>query len=144
MKIHRAGKKKMVDVPFPGRICWMHMPQLPFKYVQSKCFLWRINFLPLSGVAQWIERQPACKPKGHQFNSQSGHMPRLHATPPVGGAQKVSLHLFLPPFLSKKINNLKKNFLSLLCTWFNTIIPALTFCCKIHLWARSCSVSILM
>ena len=35
------------------------------------------------GVAQWIERQPE-KEKGHGFDSQSGHMPGLHARSRMG------------------------------------------------------------
>ena len=34
------------------------------------------------GSVDWV---PACEPKGCQFNSQSGHMPRLQARSPVGG-----------------------------------------------------------
>ena len=50
----------------------------------------------------------ACKPKGHQFNSQLGHMPGLQARSPVGGVCErqphigVSRPLFLPPLLSLK------------------------------------------
>ena len=36
-------------------------------------------------LSQWIERQPACEPKGHRFDSQSGHRPGLQVRSPVGG-----------------------------------------------------------
>ena len=38
----------------------------------------------LAGVAQRIEHGSA-EPKGHQFDSQLGHMPGLWARSPVGG-----------------------------------------------------------
>ena len=50
------------------------------------------------GSVDWVS---ACKPKGCQFNSQSGHMPRLQAMSPVGVAQVVSFPLSVPPSLSK-------------------------------------------
>ena len=31
-----------------------------------------------------VDSVPACKPAGHQFDSQSGHMPGLQARSPVG------------------------------------------------------------
>ena len=58
------------------------------------------------GSVDWV---PACKPKKHQFNSQSGHMLGFRAKSPVGGMREepyidahidVSLPLFLPPFPS--------------------------------------------
>ena len=65
------------------------------------------------GSVDWV---PAFKPKGHQFDSQSGHMPGLQARSPVRGVWEatnqcfsrtsmyinVSLSPFLPPPL--KIN----------------------------------------
>ena len=32
-----------------------------------------------------VDSVPACKPKGHRFGSQSGHMPGLQARSPVQG-----------------------------------------------------------
>ena len=32
-----------------------------------------------------VDRAPACEPKGHGFDSQSGHMPELWTGSPVGG-----------------------------------------------------------
>ena len=34
----------------------------------------------------------ACKPTGHQFNSQLGHMPGLQARSPMGGTQEATTH----------------------------------------------------
>ena len=59
------------------------------------------------GSVDWV---PACEPKGHWFDSQSGHMPGLWARSPVGGAREATTHwcfslslsLSLP--LSLKIN----------------------------------------
>ena len=54
-----------------------------------------------------VDQARACEPKGHQFNSQSGHMPGLWARSPVGDTQEattlmlVSLSSFLPSPLSK-------------------------------------------
>ena len=56
----------------------------------------------------------ACKPKGHQFDSQSGHMPVLQAWSPVEGAQEATTHwCFFPSLspslpLSLKINKIFK------------------------------------
>ena len=50
------------------------------------------------GSVDWV---PACKPEGHWFDSQSGHMPELQARSPLGQPHiDVSLSLFLPPFSS--------------------------------------------
>ena len=41
----------------------------------------------------WLSRLvPACKPKGPQFNSQSGHMPGFQAGSPMGGTREVNTH----------------------------------------------------
>ena len=42
----------------------------------------------------------ACKPKGHWFDSQSGHMPGLQARSPVGGTQEATTHWCFSPSLS--------------------------------------------
>ena len=34
----------------------------------------------------------ACEPKGHRFDSQSGHMPGLQARFPVGNAREATTH----------------------------------------------------
>ena len=41
------------------------------------------------GLVDWVL---ACKPKGLQFDSQSGHMPRLWARCPVGGVWEATTH----------------------------------------------------
>ena len=57
-----------------------------------------------------VDLVPACEPKGHQFDSQSGCMPGLQARSPVGGTQiDASLFCSLPSPLSKsKLINLKR------------------------------------
>ena len=56
----------------------------------------------LAGVAQWTERQAACEPKGHGFNSWSGHTPGLRARSPVSRGDMRGNHIlmFLSLFLS--------------------------------------------
>ncbi|XP_045039453.2 uncharacterized protein [Desmodus rotundus] len=39
-----------------------------------------------------VDGAPACEPKGHQFDSQSGHTPGLWAKSPVGGAEEATTH----------------------------------------------------
>ena len=56
-----------------------------------------------------VDRALACEPKGHGFDSQSGHTPGLQARSPVGGVLEeshtdVSLLLFLPSFSFLKVN----------------------------------------
>ena len=67
----------------------------------------KMHVIALAGVVQWVE-VPACKPKGRQFDSQSGHMPGLRATSPVGGTREattdISLPFFHPSPLSKNKN----------------------------------------
>ena len=61
------------------------------------------------GSVDWT---PAWEPKGHQFNSQSGHMPRLQARSPVGGAQEATTHWCFSPSLSPSLplsNKILKN-----------------------------------
>ena len=41
------------------------------------------NITALASVAQLVGAS-SCKLKGHEFSSQSGHMPGLQARPPVG------------------------------------------------------------
>ena len=55
------------------------------------------------GWCDSVDWVPACKPKGHQFDSQSGHMPGLCARSSVGGHVRgnhtlmfLSLSLSLP------------------------------------------------
>ena len=57
------------------------------------------------GSVDWV---PACEPKGHQFNSLSGHMPGLWARYPVGGTWEATTHWCfsssLPPSLTLCLN----------------------------------------
>ena len=39
-----------------------------------------------------VDRVPTYKPKGHQFHSQSGHMPGLQARSPAGGTREATTH----------------------------------------------------
>ena len=97
-----------------GKLIWMP----PWLNLLSVCPGW-------CGSVDWV---PACEPKGHRFDSQSGHMPRLWARPPVVGMQEATTHghSFLPPFLSlyiyiyflKKPREKRKNLLSVLFTLF--------------------------
>ena len=45
------------------------------------------------GSGDWA---PACEPKGHWFDSQSGHMPGLQARSPVRGCEKQLIDVSLP------------------------------------------------
>ena len=91
--------------------------------INHNTLLQKSSELVLAGVAQWIEYQPACEPKGRQINSQSGHMPGLWARSPVEGIweatnQCISHRLMFlsfsipfpsPLFKSKKIKSFLKN-----------------------------------
>ena len=48
------------------------------------------------GSVDWAS---AWEPKGHQFDSQSGHMPGLQARFPVGGDREATTHWYFSPFL---------------------------------------------
>ena len=66
-------------------------------------YLWLIfkNCQPwLLWLVDWV---PACEPKGHQFNSQSGHIPGLQARSPVGGAWEATAHWCFSPCLSPSL-----------------------------------------
>ena len=54
----------------------------------------------ICGSVDWV---PACEPKGHWLDSQSGHMPRLWARSPVGGAQEATTHWRFSPSLSPSL-----------------------------------------
>ena len=62
------------------------------------------------GSVDWV---PTCEPKGHGFNSHSGHKPGLQARSPVEGVREattgreIDVSLPLPPFPSLKINKYK-------------------------------------
>ena len=61
-----------------------------------------------------VDWEMACEPKGHWFNSQSGHRPGLQARSPVGDMQEATTHGCLFPLspslpLSLKINKSNLN-----------------------------------
>ena len=92
--------------------CLTWIPDLLKPWDKKYCY-----FSPgLSGSVHWV---PTCKPKGHQFASQSGHTPGLKARSPVAMCERqprveVSLPLILPHFPSLyKIN--KENLLKIYC-----------------------------
>ena len=79
------------------------------------------------GSVDWV---PACKPKGHRFDSQSGHIPGLWARSLVGGAQETTTHWYFSPSLSLSLKNkdLKKKPLH---AYFTKTLP-LSFIKNIH------------
>ena len=82
-------------------------------------FLWvfmRIKFFFFSpGWCVLMDWAPAYEPKGHWFDSQSGHMPGLPARSRVGGMWEATTHWCFSPSLSPslllclKINKILKN-----------------------------------
>ena len=58
------------------------------------------------GSVDWVL---ACEPKGHQFDSQLGHMPGLQARSPMGGAWEATMHWCFSPFLSPSFPLSKNN-----------------------------------
>ena len=62
----------------------------------------RTNISPgWCGSVDWVL---ACEPKGHQFNSQSEHMPGLQARSPVGGMWAATRHWYFSPSLSPSLS----------------------------------------
>ena len=85
--------------------CWMaHIYDIADIYSDSQNIQnendFKKRFLPWM---VWLSWEPACKPKGHQFDSQSGNMPALWASSPVGGWRplrgNVSMFLYICVFL---------------------------------------------
>ena len=52
------------------------------------------------GSVGWV---PACEPKGHQCNSQPGHMPGLWARSPIRGMWEATTHWRFSPSLSPSL-----------------------------------------
>ena len=82
-------------------------PPIQSKYLTKHPFLFKQGLS--SGWCGSVEWVPACKPKGHWFDSQSGHMPRLWARSLVGGTWEATAHWCFSPSplslpLSLKIN----------------------------------------
>ena len=68
----------------------------------SQCSLYYFKIKKYScpgwyGSVDWVL---ACKPKGHWFNSHSGHMPGLQARYPVGSVQEATDLCFSPSLSS--------------------------------------------
>ena len=61
----------------------------------------------LTGVAQWIV--PACEPRGHWFDFQSGHMPGLWAQVPGRGCMRGNHTLIFLSFSFSLPSSLSKN-----------------------------------
>ena len=76
--------------------------------------------LALAGVAQWIECW-AAKPKGDQFNSQSGHLHRLQARSPVGGTWEATTHPSMSLSLSCSLPSVYKYIHTYIHTYIHKI-----------------------
>ena len=76
-------------------------------YARSITFALRIRQMcpGWCGSVDWVL---ACKPKGVQFDSQSGHMPGLWARSPVGGTWEATTHWCFSPTLYPPFPSLKK------------------------------------
>ena len=64
------------------------------------------NKMGSPGWCASVDWVPACKPKGHWFDSHSGHMPGLWVRCPVGGhvrGNHALMFLFLSPSLSPSL-----------------------------------------
>ena len=61
----------------------------------SICLLSKVSSFSVDwcGSVDWVA---FCKPKGCQFDSQSGYLPGLQARSPVGGVQEATNRLFSP------------------------------------------------
>ena len=84
---------------------WMESSQVGFTLLRPEiphCPGW-------CGSVDWVW---PCKPKGRQFDSQSGHMPGFQARSAVGGMWEAPTHWFFSSFLSLsfslKINKILK------------------------------------
>ena len=93
------------------------------------CHVIKLLFCP--GWCGSVDWAPACKAKGHWFNSQAGHRLGLWARSPVGGTQEATTHWcfspFLPSFPCLKINKsffLKSQTLILQRRWWNTYLSS--------------------
>ena len=72
------------------------------RLVQSCLYsLSKICFSPSwCGSVDWV---PACQPKNHRFDAQSGHMPGFRARSPVSGTQEPIIHWSFSPSLSPSL-----------------------------------------
>ena len=77
-------------------------------YVRANTILWSLKLLNLRAFFEkkntklhpgWcgsVDRVPACRLKGHLFDSQAGHVPGMQARSPVGGVQEATNRCFSP------------------------------------------------
>ena len=93
-------------------ITWMNITNISLNNNSNKYDTKEYIHTGWCGSVDWA---PACKPKGCQFNSQSGHMPGLWTRSPVGGHIRGNhtlmfffLSFSLPSPLSKNKQNLFK------------------------------------
>ena len=57
----------------------------------------------LPGWCSSVDWAPACEPKGHRFNSQSGQVPGLQAGSPFVSVQEAATHWCFSPTLSPSL-----------------------------------------
>ena len=75
-----------------------------FMFFNFNCSFGFLNFNYINpGWCGSVDWMLACKPKGHQFNSQSRHMPGLQARSPVRGTQEATTHWCFSPSLSPSL-----------------------------------------
>ena len=95
---------------------WSQFSLSPFFLPKSCLILFRVTIFQLkifsfcTGWCGSVEWAPPWKPKGHWFDSQSGHVPGLWARSPVGGMWEATTHCCFSPSLplplSLKINTI--------------------------------------
>ena len=98
--------------------CWQKASLKPYGALRdSDLMLKRLNYWRNApGWCGSVDWALACEQKGHQFDSQSGHMPKLWAKSQVGGAQEATTHWcpcpslspFLPLYLKTKFKEIFK------------------------------------
>ena len=103
LEIADPNAEKKISFPFLIFYIFKNIYTLFFRSFLSSQKTWALaSMAQLFGVS-------SCKPKGHGFNSQSGHIPRLWVRSLVGahtgGNQSmflsyINVSLSLPPFLS--------------------------------------------
>ena len=79
-----------------------------FKYLRNPITCAPKNNYRSPGWCGSMDSVAACEPKGHQFDSQLGHMPRMWDRSPVGSPQEATTHWCFSPSLSPSIPLSKK------------------------------------
>ena len=100
LNLHR-GLKSVRDVSQFRTSKDKSVPIFSNMWPQNDLWLKRDVWYP--GWCSSVDWAPACRPKGCQFDSQSGHMPGLQARSPVGGTQEATTHWFFSPSLSPSL-----------------------------------------